>query len=837
MKRIEKITKILSDLSLNNSEIKHYPRKSKNFKNHDGRVINFDLFVEKDLRRKRDYFHIVFNGNTNAIETAKYLSKNHNDIFKLDTYIYILRKKGVSTEIIQKIESELPKREAVISVEFMSDIIKQISEHKSDIKFKRVNYTLPKAFINPTILEKKIIENSEEIKIENKPATNYYIQEWIENTDKPILLILGKGGVGKTTIAEYFSNLIIEQNTNTSSVFIDSIEIKTKLKNDTDQLFSLSLYDLYKASQRDQNIIDEYYFGSNLDHHNFFLIIDGVDELMSKVKTFEIKPFIDSIKDYNKDIKGCKIIITCRTEYWNIKDNSIQEIELQPFDKIQMENFFLKNFENDPKKRQKSNALADIFHLNKEPNNIDNIYHPYALDLIVGIVGQTEDETDLGENLETIRLNTKIDTDYIIAKICFRESHHSGKPRVLDLSIDEQVKILEYLAAVINDTTISLDRLEEAVLFGINKNLEIDQEVDHANIAKSFRSHPLLKFNDENKTISFAFDFYSDVFKSTNLAYILNNDTNFEEVTNEVLEIISNFKFESQLIKDISNRMREWEVEQKISVEQLIQIISKTNLSITEKENLYSGIFNLSFQINSKFSKSKCQDKITNSELIEDVFMKNNQINNLCLVNIEEKIHFDFSRVLKFENCVFHGYSSFWSNKNDWNSNVRFVNCKFKELGEKSSNKEINWVIDNKYTNFDFNSQKNMDDEFKKQFIKIEDHEKELKSDIEKLVKQFIRFFWKSNVFYAQNYERRDDVCRSPLLTAFNKFSKLDVEIGDFIEKCDSIDFIKWSRYNKNTKKINLHPKFHSEFKKYIQTNDKPKIVKKLEESIYRLRR
>lgn len=834
-KKINNFIKILSDYNTNENEVKYLEDKSINLQTEEGR-IGFDLFLENDRRYKRSTYHIAINANANAVKTIEYVKKNSTDLFRIDSFIYLLRKKSKNSTIKNQIENlfientsyNIPKPN---SIDYIGDIIKKISRNRSSIEFTPKSYILPKAFIEtPSARELEYSITKQELTGTEKTISSEYILNWVNNSSKPILLILGKGGVGKTTIAEYISNLITDDNENVSNIFINSVHLKNRLNIEASQsTVSISLYDVYKHSINNQNILDEYYFGQNLDCNNFFIILDGIDELISKVGLFDIKSFIESIIYYNDDIKGLKVIITCRTEHWDYFTNeNLQIVELKAFDKVQMENFFVKNFTKDSRDFNKAIAITSKFHKLKEESKEINIYHPYALELIVLLIKDKVNIEEFHTSLQSDRLNLNIDTDFIIANICAREAYLEGEPRVTDLTIDEQVKILEYIALF--DGKLSISELPIAIEFGINKNIEREQNFNSQILAKSFISHPLLKVDGD--LVSFAFDFHADIFKTTYFAHSLNIDNLNEEIKSEYLSFLSDFKFNSEIIQNICNRVNAWGDTQKLNIQELISIVEGSkNQDI--RTQLLSGIFNFAFHLNSFFSKSGSQNKIENTNLIKDIYLNQNRIKNLVLLNIENQVYFDFSEVSVFENCVFNSYKSFWSTTNKWKSDVQFINCKFSNLGIRTTSEKLEWKVDKKYTNFDINSQKNMDEEFKDQF-KERDDEKILKEEIEKHVKAFIHFFWRSGYFHSQNLDISTDSCITPLNVKYHKFSTIKLTIEDFLEVCKEFSFIDYGEYNKMIT-INVHKNHFWELKEYIQTNNKPVIVRKIESKLFEI--
>ena len=820
---------LLKDFNNSSSAFKHIKDKSLNFKSDEGQ-ISFDFFTEKDKRRKRTFTHIFFNKNTNVKVTCDYLNQHFRSLLNTDLFIYIARTKQKNSKTVETVKSLLNtnsrlSNEGGIQVDYVQDILIDISSRFNKISFKGIEYDTPKVFINPAFLPFEGANSDEKI------ADNAYINNWYKQENSPLLVILGKAGIGKTTVAQFFSNEIIRDRKNLRNIFINSAEVKKRLIDDYEDASRIDLYDIYKSSSSQKEYLDKKLFKYNLDTGNIFLIIDGIDELISKVKNFDLSGFIRSVNDLNQQLKNSKIIITCRNEYWEDLDIKCEIVNLLPFDIIQSEKFFAGTYnkKTDDRIVKKSLELAREIHKN-ESSQTENLYHPYALDLISKVIMDKANIKDKDIDSEIFDMN--IETDYILAKMCYRENYLSGKTRITNLSVDQQIMIFQYIS-IVHGGIVNWAQLADAIFFGLNKNITNEQDLDEEKLKKlseSFSSHPFLDASNQTE-IKFSYDFLNDYFKSSYIAHYIDYD-DLREISRDFLSFLEDCTFDSDIVKDIARRVKSLNEKRITNLKFLMLEIEAKDFKPVIKMNLFSGVFNIAYHINSSQN-----DKVENTVFINKLFSEN-KIENLCLVNIKDKLEFDFSEIDEFRNCHFQYYNSFWSNtiarKN------RFYNCSFIELGTKTSKSTLDWVIDKNYTNFDFNSghrynkQINfgMDTEFIEQFNKTSAKDELIKEEVKQFVSKFIHFFWHNNHFQSQNLMIEDDACKYPLKLKFSSFGSIPINFERFIEIVDDLNILEYPNFQ-GIEKVNISKAFRPELSSYIKQKNYSEIFNELIEKVY----
>lgn len=639
------------------TEIKTYEDKSLK--------VGFQLFQEYDTVLKKATYYLYLYEGIIQVQTLKYLKEHHQNIF-LQKNLVIFLPKEKDQQKLEARKNNISNKFRPVNLFYIDDFIRDLCTPKilmdDDSKFLIISNFIP------PILNGKI--NSDNI--------NSFIDHWFEKENEPILVVKGAGGIGKTTFAQYISDYAIKSTPKTTVLFIDSVQIKDNLlKNISDK--QIYLYDFYVAlcniTESMHEKLSEELFRINLDAGNILLIIDGLDEVISKIPNFDVSLFLTSIDETTRQLGGAKVIITCRTHFWDInefRENKYTEIELEPFNRDQTSRFFDKSFDT-PAKIKKAVKLAEEF---KYPGaDDDNIFHPYVLDIIRSIVNSEKQtiESDLS-NFTSKLLNNDVKNDYIIFRVCDREQIRIGQ-----INVDDQVEFFIHFAI----TKRGMVRVEN---FRSELEEALDKHIDNTNV-ESFKAHPFLKQVD--RSILFKYDFLADLFKSIYIARYFNYESKVTTISLEFVDLlIENCWFGSAINNDIVNRVSHWtENDILFASDVIMQISDNSGLKPEKKKKAIANIFNLCLSINHKFFS---KDIFANTTLLKQLFAKkSNHIENLYIIDInsEQNVRFDFSG-LTLSHCHINNYSSFWDCNFD--SQTKFINCQLFNLKAQKFHNKIN---------------------------------------------------------------------------------------------------------------------------------------------------
>lgn len=628
--------------------------------------IGFQLFQEIDNVIKNATFYLYLYEGINQTKTFKYLNENFPNIFK-DKKLLIFIPKEKDQLNIELRKKNIKDKFKPINIFYIDDFIREqctpriINEDSS--KFLNISN-----FIEP-------IFNSE---IEEVKNINF-IKNWFDKDDEPILVIKGSGGIGKTTFSQYVADKAIIKNPNISVLFIDSLQIKDSLLKNK-QKGELKLYHFYEALFDVTDIIteklSEEVFKINIDAGNILIIIDGLDEVISKIPYFNVSSFLNSIKESSNELGGGKVIITCRTFFWDkvdFSDNEFNVIELEPFNKTQTTEFFNKSFNFDKNKTKKGLKLAEDFKYPGTENEL--IYHPYVLDIIRSIIENEKETLELDlSNFSSKILKNNIKNDYIIFRVCDREIKRVGQ-----ISVDDQITFFIYLA-------VEKRGFIKTENFKIEIENAIKRKIDDVNV-EAFKSHPFLKHFDTST--SFKYDFLADLFRSIYISSYFDYSSTISEVENSFLEVIDeNCWFGSALNQDIVNRTSHWNENDVLLVSDILNQINKNeNIKINRKRKITANIFNLCLSI---MHKEKSNNIDFNTILMKDLFENtNNNIENLSIINIntDQNIKFNFSE-LTISNSIIDNFSTFWDCT--FSENTKFYKCHLLNLKVSNRKTTIN---------------------------------------------------------------------------------------------------------------------------------------------------
>ncbi len=272
---------------------------------------------------------------------------------------------------------------------------------------------------------------------------------WLEKNGTPIMVLKGSGGIGKTTLAYEIERLYLKSKPNAKCIFIEAANIINTLR---DKRVS-DFYSIYKLSyEEDDGKLSQDRFRVNFDNGNILIIIDGIDEIIAKVNSFEVSRFIETVLDFTNELKNGKIVITCRDFFWKPPredSDGISVIDIQPFSEKLAREFFSKRHESMPSIVNKCMRIAHSFYGSHE--QIENIeFLPFVLDVVDNqvryIIESELNVPDITQYVfESEVLNFRSESDFILYNICNRE-----RVKLNQESVDSQIQLFTELALISN---------------------------------------------------------------------------------------------------------------------------------------------------------------------------------------------------------------------------------------------------------------------------------------------------------------------------------------------------------------------------------------------------
>jgi hypothetical protein len=619
-------------------------------------------------------------------------------------------------------------------------IEKLFKKEFNDIEIYYLEEFASKKLYNDLIDEELFHQGSFGIKDFIQPLTNQsdiktadlLLKEWYLDMHKPLVVLKGLGGIGKTTVVKYFLDDLYKKqqiDKEINILFINSHDlIHDIMKNPKIE----DIFDFYKILAEKYQIkkrFDKKNLELSIDDGNVVMVLDGLDEVIAKVGShFDISKFLNSIfTDYADNMGKAKIIITCRDYFWDKNtnfDRNIYTLMLKPFSRKMAKEYFKKHFEKESKV-EKAIKLSDEFSVIDADTKT---YIPYILDMI-------KEEILIDNNNVNIKTDilqpTNNVNDFLVSKVCEREIY-----KLDNLSIDEQINLfmdiaLEYEGIL---TEVHLHKIEK------QKNLNIEK----------FRAHPLLEYSHEHNRLKFRYDFFNEYFKNIKLSLFL-NDGNFESVTENMIDIIiQHISYDGSLMKDLIRRLEYTDYENlKLKIYEYIKeklLDEEKTLNQELRYRLNSSLFILLLVL------SKSDNKNSRTELLREIYEEDSIVKNLCIINLHtlnsSKPIFNFEN-LQFEECHFENYEYF--TECSFNENTFFKKCSFiAPLNRTGISPSLS------YRNFD------QTESGRCQLEGIIDILEEQKNNLSKKdlnlrknLKQILKFFWQNSSF---RQKQKDEV-------------------------------------------------------------------------------
>ena len=323
---------------------------------------------------------------------------------------------------------------------------------------------------------------------------------------KPIYLIFGDGGAGKTTFCDQAIQKVNEyqnKGLKKKAILLSSYDIPEHHL--TSGIKVESLQNLYSIiSENDEDSIDTQSLALNVSSGNLLIIIDGLDEIQSKLKErFVLEKFIESVIELNDTYLNCSVIITSR------------EINKSVFERSDVDIFYLKGFDDALAQKYLSKRfLGDEKTITRAKENIATIgsnsnITPLIMRLICDLVGENSSKRSLEMTEKYFKNDSPLD------KVVFQLIDREIEKQSLGISCDEYFEILR-------DIVFEYSGVVKKEDFDFLIELKLSNSV-RSNKQDSFNNFylsPLLSRNNEVFRINY--DSLEFLIKARNLTYLIN---------------------------------------------------------------------------------------------------------------------------------------------------------------------------------------------------------------------------------------------------------------------------------------------------------------------------
>ena len=413
--------------------------------------LEFYEIIEPDQRK----LGFLFFGRNVSLRSNILSLIEQVDLIKFNS-LTILIPNEISKRTNLPIKNKLENLEK-ISDELIRKINRGISIKTDFIENYIWDQCLPSNFKKPSNIENDPYFVDQALFYTN--GKNIFSQELIkqllvgrQDQENPTYLIIGSGGAGKTTFCDETIKAIdkiTSKGRRKKAIMLSSFELPEELSNN---IIINSIQDLYFLLKNDQNKINRAILELNISSGNFILVIDGLDEIVSKLKDrFNLKGFFDSIVQLNHTYQNSTILITSRDLSYCLDYDSLSGVtvlNLKGFDEELSKKYFEKRFyDKEDNLELERKALRYLSELNSGNNTT-----PLMLALISDLI---QDGDELKINSKSKYFINDNPLDVIVYSLIEREIDKQN----LEITPDQYFEIIKDVVVEYNGKITSTQRL------------------------------------------------------------------------------------------------------------------------------------------------------------------------------------------------------------------------------------------------------------------------------------------------------------------------------------------------------------------------------------------
>jgi NACHT domain len=271
-----------------------------------------------------------------------------------------------------------------------------------------------------------------------------FVRELLEFGEQknPISIIVGEGGVGKTTFCEQAVGLInvCEKK---KALLISSTDLRD-IPPDAEVKSVTDLYKLFSSKIRISEVSDSLEPSNleiNISCGNIILIIDGLDEIESMLgANFKLDEFLSSAIALNETYRRCCIVITSRDYYLDryVQKDSINTFTLCGFSHELVDKYLEKRLIS-PQKIRKAKKYISEFEIAEKDHHI-----PLYISLISDLLER--EEIDQEEDFEISE--SKYYYDFPLDNLVYQLLRREIVKQSLDITCDDYFELLAEVSVI-----------------------------------------------------------------------------------------------------------------------------------------------------------------------------------------------------------------------------------------------------------------------------------------------------------------------------------------------------------------------------------------------------
>ena len=252
-------------------------------------------------------------------------------------------------------------------------------------------------------------------------------------TLKPISVILGQGGVGKTTLCKSIASHFDRLSEKDEYLLLIT---KSDVLNGYSGMPINSITDLYREYRNERtgmtSSIGDRSFEVALSSGSLVVMVDGIDEIESALGSkFNMEEFTNSIGEMNSILGSCKVFLTSR----HLNSERFQSLENANV--LELKGFSSEDVSEYLNKLEPSIHRA-IQKLVSKIQTTSGFVNPYLLSIVARVCAEPGTDDD---QIESKILDSSEPFEFVLAKLLAREIEKQS----LGVSIDSYYELLDYI--------------------------------------------------------------------------------------------------------------------------------------------------------------------------------------------------------------------------------------------------------------------------------------------------------------------------------------------------------------------------------------------------------